>query len=70
MLQARNHQLNVAWNAVPLLLLDVWEHACYLKYRNMRADHVKAFWNLVHWQAVDEWHVFIKRAHHEPPHSH
>lgn len=36
----------------PILALDVWEHAYYLKYKNLRADYVKAFYNVILWDAV------------------
>jgi Fe-Mn family superoxide dismutase len=50
--QVYDHQSNVGQGAPPLLVLDMWEHAYYLQYKNVKADWVKAYWEIVNWPDV------------------
>ncbi|MGN5732491.1 superoxide dismutase [Arthrobacter psychrochitiniphilus] len=50
--QLFDQQGNIPVATTPLLMLDMWEHAFYLDYVNVKADYVKAFWNIVNWADV------------------
>ncbi|MFC7424191.1 superoxide dismutase [Nocardia tengchongensis] len=52
--QLTDQQGNVPLGIIPLLGLDMWEHAFYLQYKNVKADYVKAFWNVVNWAEIQD----------------
>lgn len=51
-LQCENHEKLTQWGVIPLLVIDVWEHSYYLKYKNKRADFVDALFNIINWDNV------------------
>jgi Fe-Mn family superoxide dismutase len=50
--QIYDHQGNSGQSGSPLLVIDAWEHAFYLQYLNVKADYVKAIWNIINWPDV------------------
>lgn len=51
--QVFDHQNNIAGGTLPVLVMDMWEHAYYLQYQNEKKRWAEAFWDLINWQDVD-----------------
>jgi superoxide dismutase, Fe-Mn family len=50
--QVYDHQSNLSQSGVPIMVIDAWEHAYYLQYKNVKAEFFKAVWNLWNWKDV------------------
>lgn len=61
-IQCENHEKLQQWGAVPILVIDVWEHAYYLKYKNKRQDFVDTLFNIINWDNVaDRLNIAMKK---------
>lgn len=56
-LSTANQDTPLSDGKIPILLNDVWEHAYYLQYKNLRADYLKAWWNVVNWQEAEKRYI-------------
>lgn len=60
-MQCENHEKLQQWGAIPILVIDVWEHAYYLKYKNKRQDFVDTLFNIINWDNVaDRLNIAMK----------
>ena len=51
-MQCENHEKLTQWGVIPILVIDVWEHSYYLKYRNRRAEFVDNLFGIINWDNV------------------
>lgn len=58
---ANQDPLQATTGLVPLLGIDVWEHAYYVDYRNVRPDYVKAIWDIINWDVVADRLAAVKK---------
>ena len=60
-MQCENHEKLTQWGVIPILVIDVWEHSYYLKYRNRRAEFVDNLFSIINWDNVAERFAFAKK---------
>ncbi len=60
-LQCENHEKLTQWGVIPVLVIDVWEHSYYLKYRNRRAEFVDNLFPIINWDNVAERYAFARK---------
>lgn len=59
--QTKNQDSPISYNLVPILGIDVWEHAYYLKYQNKRPEYIENFFNVINWEKVNEHFLNAKK---------
>jgi len=57
-IQTKNQDSPISKNQIPLIAIDVWEHAYYLKYQNKRPEYIENFFNIINWEKVN--HLFLE----------
>lgn len=60
-MQVEKHNVNFPPGYPALMVLDVWEHAYYIDYKNDRAKFIEAFWNIVNWDSVNRWFTAVPK---------
>jgi Fe-Mn family superoxide dismutase len=58
--QIYDHQSNLSQSGVPLMVIDAWEHAYYLQYKNVKAEFFKALWNVWNWDDISKRYAAAK----------